>query len=189
MRLETPHDVGVVFRRPHGRIDIDTVRLVQGRVVVTLDAADEVGREERDNPAFLRVDHVLAERGQRHARRAALVEERGDSGMHSDQVGVQPEAAGDVLEDMAVRVDQAGQHELAGNVRHLPGRRGNDVRSDGGNFSVFDGDVEGAVDALRRIDHAPAAQQKVVLHGFLHRKSPPGLYPIREEGCEARPDP
>ena len=58
-----------------------------------------------------------------------------------------------------VQVDQAGRHHLPGAVDGAVGRRSG-VGADGGDHPVADEQVADAVDAVLRVDHAPAAQQQ-----------------------------
>ena len=122
-------------------------------------AAYEVGGDEGYDPAFLGLDHVLAEGRQRHARRAALVDQRGDAGMHAREVRVEAEPPGHVLEDVAMRVDEARENQLARDVHHLFSRGRKDAGGHRSDLAVLDGDIEQAVDVLHRVDHPAAAQQ------------------------------
>jgi hypothetical protein len=78
---------------------------------------------------------------------AALVDYRGHARAHADHVGRQPETAGDVLIDVAVRVDHPRQHQLARDIHHLSGGRWDDAVLDGGDSPIADGNVLDAVDA------------------------------------------
>ena len=158
VRLEALYDVEVLERALHRGFDVHAVRLVQRRVVVAFHAAHEVGREEGEAAALLRVDHILPERGQRHARRAALVDERGDAGAHAAEVRLQAEATGDVLEHVRVGVDEARQHQLAGDIHRFLGAGGRDGGQDRGDAAVLDRDIVDAVDILGRIDDPATAQ-------------------------------
>src|ERR1051326_8296419 len=139
-------------------IDVDAVGPVEVGVEMPLHPAHEVGREKHDHAAFLRLHHELAEGGQRHARRAALVDERRDAGAHAAKVGLEAEAAGDVLEHVRVRVDESGQHQLARDVDRLARARGRDRRQHRGDAALPDRDVVGAVEALGRVDDPAPAQ-------------------------------
>jgi len=55
----------------------------------------------------------MAKARERHARRAALIDDRGHAGMHADHIGVEPETARHILVDVRMGVDQAWQHKLA----------------------------------------------------------------------------
>ena len=138
------------------------VGTVEVRVVMALEAADQISRQERIDLRLRRLDNEMAEARQRHARRAALVDQRGDAGAHADHVGVQAKAPGDILINVSVRVDQAGQHQLAGDVDHLARAGRQDRRFDCGDFAVADRNVANAIDAGGRTDDAPAAQKEIV---------------------------
>jgi len=51
--------------------------------------------------------------GQRHAGRAALIDQCRHAGLHAHHVGIHAEAAGDILIDMRVGIDQARQYPFA----------------------------------------------------------------------------
>ena len=119
--LDAAHDVLVGVGRRHGGVDIDAGRAVEIGVVVAFKAADQIGRQEGKDLRLRLLDDEAAEAGQGHARRAALIDHGGDAGSHADHIRVQAEAAGDVLIDVGVGVDQARQHQLARNVDHLAG--------------------------------------------------------------------
>ena len=75
-------------------------------------------------------------------------------------VRVHPEVAGDVLVDVAVRVDHAGDHELVARVDRASGRArnlGRHLR----NRSVFDRDIMDTIDPRGGIDHAATADEQV----------------------------
>ena len=107
----------------------------------------------------------MAEARQGHAGGAALVDHRGDAGMHAHHVGIQAEAAGDVMIDVGVRVDHAGKHQPPTNVDGLLGGGRQDVFLHGGDLAVADGDVHHAVDAGRGTNDVSAAKQQII--GFV----------------------
>jgi hypothetical protein len=95
-------------------------------------------------------------------RGATLVDDGGHARANADLVRVHAEVAGDVLVDVAVRIDHARDHELAPRVDRASGRA-RDPRRHLRNRSVFHGDVVDTVDALGGIDHAAAADDQVEL--------------------------
>ena len=109
----------------------------------------------------------MPEAGQRHAGRAALVDQRGHAGLNAHHVGIHAEAAGDILIDMGMGIDQPGQHDLAGDVDDLLGAGRQDIGLNGGDLAVTDRDIFQAVDARGRIDHAAPTQEQVEagIHG------------------------
>ena len=177
--LDAPDQIRVLPRGADSRPDVDAVRPVQGRVVVPLQAPDEVGGEERVDAARRGLDHELAEPGQGHAARATLVDQRGDARADSDHVGLETESPGDVLVDVGVRVDEAGQDQSVMDVDDLGRRRPGEVCRHRGDPAVPHGDVERAVDPAGRIDDPAPAKQEIVLR---HASAPPvwhGLYATR----------
>ena len=101
--------------------------------------------------------------GMRHAAWAALVHHGGDAGLDADHVGVQAEPAGDVLIDMGVGIDHAGDDDLAADIDQLSRGIGGQCVLDRGDAAVADGDVGNAVATRRGIDHTSAAQQQIEL--------------------------
>ena len=154
------------------RLDVDAVRAVEVRIEMTFETADQIGRQERIDAGLRRVRDEMPEARQRHAGRAALVDQRGDAGMDADQIGIQTEAAADIAIDMGVGVDHARQDDASAKVDRLLGARGQNVLLDGGDLAVADRDIHHAVDARCGADHVSAAQQHVI--GFVvgHGRSP-----------------
>jgi hypothetical protein len=73
---------------------------------------------------------------------------------------------------MRVRIDQPGQHELAGDIDHFSRAGRQDVRLHRRDPAVANGDVPDAIDAGGRADD-PAAAQKLVEGGADgHERSP-----------------
>jgi hypothetical protein len=119
----------------------------------------------------------------------ALVDERRDSRANAAEIGLEAEAAGDVLEYMRVRVDQPGKHELSGDVDRFLRARGRNRRQDRGDASILERDVVDAVQALRRIDDAPAAKQKVIEHERILRQARSRFerrHAMKHQMCEQR---
>ena len=170
--LDAAHDVFVGVRRLDGGVDVDAIGTVEIGVVMAFKAADQISRQERINLRLRLLDNEVPEARQRHARRAALVDHRGDAGAHADHVRVQAEAAGDVLINVSMGVDQAGQDQLAGDVDHLARAGRKDRGFDGGDAAVADRNVANAVDSGGRANDAPAAEEKVIGGLFGH-----GTYP------------
>ncbi|MCX7272000.1 MAG: hypothetical protein NTV19_02050 [Burkholderiales bacterium] len=119
--LESAHDVGVGERGLHRGLDIQAVRLVKGRVEMAFHAAHQIGGQVGEHARALGLDHEFAKSRQRHAGRAALIDQRGDTGAHPAQIGLQAEAPGDVLKHMRVGVDHAGDDQLAAHIDPFTG--------------------------------------------------------------------
>ena len=169
VRLDPADDILVGFRRRNGRGDIDAFRAVQLGIVMTLKAAHDIGGEKRDDARLRGLDDEMAKAGERHARRAALVDDRGHAGMHPDHVGVEPKTARHILVDMRMGVDQARQHKLARDVDDLvSGTRGNLVL-DCGDHAVAHAYVPHAIDPRRRANDPAAAQDEIEVRCVAHR--------------------
>ena len=123
--------------------------------------ADQIGGDEAQHAGFRLLDDEMAEARNGHAARAALVHHRGDAGPHAHHVGIQAEAAGDVLIDVGVRVDHAGGDDLPADIDHLlrvvRGKR----RFDRRDATVADADIGDAVATRRGIDHPSTTQQQI----------------------------
>src|SRR5439155_19949743 len=106
--------------------------------------------------------------------RPTLVHQRGDAGAHTNQIGVQTEAAGDVLVDVCVRVDHSGCDDLACDIQYLTCGIDWDHRFDCSNAVIANTDIGDTVAPGPRIDHPPSAQRHVELcvHRFLHQTLP-----------------
>jgi hypothetical protein len=166
------NDVAIGGRRLHGRVDIDAVGAVEVGVIVPLQAADQIGRHESVSPRLRLLGDEVPETRQCHAGRAALIDQRRDAGLDADHVCIHAEAAGDILIDMGMGIDQPGQHDFAGHIGDFSGACRQNIGLNGGNFAVADGDVLEAVDAGRRIDDATPAQKQVECGADSHDGSP-----------------
>ncbi len=174
MRLDAANQIAIGHGRLDGGVDVDAVGAVEIGVVVSL----QVRRPDRPTETHRRATGLLGdempETRQRHAGRAALIDQRRHAGLHADHVRVHAEAAGNILIDMGVGVDQSGQHDLAADVDNLPRARRHDVGLHGRDLAAADGDVLEAIDARGRIDDAATAQQQIECGGQRHGRSPPG---------------
>jgi hypothetical protein len=168
------HQVGVLAGHPHRVVDGDAVWPIEFRVVVPFQAAHHVGGDEGEHPTGRRLGDIFAEPGESEHRRAALVDQRCHARLHAHHVGVEPETAGDVTVHMGVRVDQAGQYELAANVDRPPCRSGQGLAY-GNDTAITHRHVEEIVEVLGRVDDAAASQHEVVWGGLheIHGGSPP----------------
>src|SRR5262245_37442547 len=124
--------------------------------------AHEVVRDEGIDAGGGRVLDELSEALDGERSGAALVDDGSHPRTNANLVRVHPEVAGDVLVDVAVRVDHAGDHEPVPRVDRASGRA-HDPRRHLRNSSVFHGDVMDAIDAGGGIDHAAAAHNQVEL--------------------------
>src|SRR5262245_50200406 len=144
------------------------------------EAAHEVVRHEGIDAGGRRVLDELSEALDGERGGAALVDDGGHPRTNANLVRVHPEVAGDVLVDMTVRVDHAGDHELIPCVNRTSGGP-RDPRRHPRNRSVFHGDVIGTIDARRGIDDATAADDQVELRHCL----PPRQYRRAAAKCNA----
>jgi len=105
---------------------------------------------------------------------AALVDDGGHARANADLIRVHPEVPGDVLVDVAVRIDHAGDDETVPRVNRAGGRA-RDPRRHLRNPAIFHGNVADTIDGVGRIDHATAAYDQVELR---HCVSPITLAPL-----------
>jgi hypothetical protein len=169
MALHATHQVGVFLGDPDRVVDRDAVRTVELRVIMSLEAAHHVGRDEGQHARGGGLHGELAEAREGQDRWAALVDHGGDAGVDAHHVGIEAEPAADVAIDVGVGVDHAGQHQLAAHVGGRA-RRSWQVLAHGGDFAAAHGDIHDAIEALGRIDDAAASQDEIVgcgLHGSL----------------------
>ncbi len=162
MALDASHDVAVGVGSAHRRIDIDALGAVEVRVVVPLEAADQIGRDEGVDAGLRLLGDEVAEARERHAGRPALIDQGGDARMHPHHVGIEAEPAADIFVAMRMGVDHAGQHQLAGDVDDLLGGARQDVGLHRRDAPVADRHIHHAVDTGRRTDDMAAAQQQIV---------------------------
>ena len=66
--LDAANEIAVGVGRLHRRVDVDAVGAVEVRVVVPLEAADEVGRQEGIDPGLRRLGDEVAEARQTSCR-------------------------------------------------------------------------------------------------------------------------
>ncbi len=159
VRLDAFHEVRVRLRRFDSGGGIETIRTVKIRIVVPFQSADDIRRQEREHARRRRFGDEMPEARHRDAAGAALIDERRDARAHAAQVGVQAEAAGHILVDVRVRIDQARQHQPAAAVddlRVVLARR--EIRPDRGNPVVLDEDVDDRIEAGCGIDDTAAFQ-------------------------------
>ncbi len=172
MSLDAAHDVLVGIGRQNRRVDIDAVGAVETGIEMPFQPADQISRQEGKNARLGFFDDEIAEAGQGHAGRAALIDDRGDARVHADHVGIHAEPAGHILIDMPVRVDEARQNDLAFGVDHLFRRTRQDVFLHRGNAAAPDRDVHHAVDAGSGADHLTPADDDVERRIFNHARGP-----------------
>ncbi len=179
--LDAADEVPVLLRRADGGRDVDAVGPVERRVVVTLEPADDVGRQVCVNAGRGGLGDELPEARQRHAARTSLVDHGRRPGVDSDHVGLEAEAPGDVLVHVGVGIDQAREDDPAADVDDLARVVGPKRGRDHFDLSGPDAHVERGVQPLCGIDHAASAEHHVVRgsrHGVLlgpHPSTGPGL--------------
>src|SRR5262249_35024034 len=142
--------------------DVDPVRAIEADVTMAEPPAHEVVRDEGIDACDSRVLDELAEALDGERGGAALVDDGRDARANANLVRVHPEVAGDVLVDVAVRVDHAGDHELIPCVDGTSAST-RDPRRHLRNPSVFHGDVMKTIDPGGGIDHTAAADNQVEL--------------------------
>ena len=153
---QTPVGVGGV----HAGLHVDAAGGVEIGVVMTLQPAHRVDGNEGHHVALGRLDDEIAKAGEGHATRPAVIHQGGDAGAHADQVRVEAEAAADMLIDMGVGVDHAGQHQQTRRVHGL-GAIGREAFADRFDAPVADGHVADAVNSGGRIDDGAPLEDEV----------------------------
>jgi hypothetical protein len=124
---------------------------------VALEPSGQVGGEVGENAALRGRGHEVAKSCERHAARPTLIHERRDPRVHAAQIGIEPEATGDVLVDMRVRVDQTRQHEPARAIDHS-GAHTRQIRADGLDVIIDDEHIAVRIEAGSRVDDSAAFQ-------------------------------
>ena len=105
-------------------LDVQLPRPVELGIEVAFQPADQIGGDEAENASCRGLCDEMAEAADGHAARPALIDHRGDAGAHADHIGIQPELSGDMLVDVAMRVDHSGGDDAPGKVDHLARRLG-----------------------------------------------------------------
>src|SRR5262249_49075280 len=101
--------------------DVDTVWAIETDMAMAKETANEVVRDEGIDAGAGRVLDELSEALDGERGGAALVDDGGDARANANFVRVHPEIAGDVLVDVGVRVDHAGNHQLISRVDRANG--------------------------------------------------------------------
>jgi len=114
---------------------------------MSFQASDQIGGQKGQRARLGLLGDKMPESGQRHAGRAALIDQRRHPGLHAHHVGVHAEPAGDILVDMGVGIDQSRQDDLAGDIDDLAGSGRQDIGLNRGDLAVADCHVFQAVDA------------------------------------------
>ncbi len=123
--------------------------------------ARQVRRHEGQHPRLGRLHDIFAEPVKGQRARPALIDHRGDTGPHPDEIGVEAEIPRDVLVDMRMSVDQAGCHDKTGRVDHL-GRAGVEPGRNGGDATLLDADIANVIDIVGGIDDVPALHDQII---------------------------
>src|SRR5438445_7572542 len=155
-------DVAVLLDGVDRFPDVYAVRAIEADVTMSEETAHEVVRDEGIDASGGRILDEFSEALDGERGGAALVDDSGHAGANANLVRVHPEVAGDVLVDVAVRVDHAGDHELVPRVDRASGHARN-PRRHLRNPSVFHGDLMKTIDPGSGIDHTAAADNQVEL--------------------------
>ena len=133
-----------------------------------------------------RLHDEVAEAGQRHAARPALVDQGGDARAHAAHVGIQAEAAGDVAgrRGRACRSGRAAPACLGSpcSPAHSTARM---LSATAATRPVRDSDVQHGIASQRRIDDPPALQNQVeyLAHAVLGKCLISRIRPSRWRRC------
>src|SRR4030095_177199 len=172
--LDAFDDVAVLLDGVDRFLDVDPVRAIEADMAMSEETAHEVVRDEGIDARDGRVLDEFSEALDGERGGAPLVDDGGDARANANLVRVHPEVAGDMLVDMAVRVDHAGDHKLVPRVDRASGHA-RDPRRHLRTRSALYGDVMTTVDPGGGIDHTPATDNQVELR---HSVSPcPGSAP------------
>ncbi len=163
MRLDALDDVAIGLGDLDGRLDVDAIGTVEARIVVALEPADDIGRDEGEDVRRRLLDDELAETRERHAAGPTLVDHRGGAGLDADHIGIEAETAADIFEDMGMGVDEAGQHQPSSEVDRLVRRIARDIAGDLGDQAALDRDVADAIPTRPRIDDPTTFEEQIVL--------------------------
>ena len=114
------------------------------------------------SPGSCRLGNEFSKSRDGNGAGAALIHHRGDAGAHADQIGIDAEIAGHMLEDMAVEIDETRQDRRSICCDELfcphPTKP-----SDGRDPSIRHGNVAALIDPENRIKDAGIANQQIAL--------------------------
>ena len=127
----------------------------------------------------------LRKPGKLPAPGAARVDEGGDAAGPRHDVGIDAER-GAAPVDVGVEVDEAGRDDEAGDVADFGSGVGRQALAEGGDLASGKGNVHHAVEALRRVEHAAAAEDQFGFHVSLPSQCLVGAH-YRTAGGEALP--
>ncbi|MGC4055608.1 MAG: hypothetical protein QM757_42835 [Paludibaculum sp.] len=157
--------VGELLREPGQFLGLHVLGVLLDDVSHHAEAGDV---DEGEDFGFGAVDHREFEELEVAPAGAAGVGHGGDSGAEAEVVRADAVIAGPGVgndgggEDVGVDVDQAGGDDQAGDVDDFCGIGGGQIRGDGGDFAILDGDVHEGVDVVFRVDDATPFEQHVV---------------------------
>ena len=81
MGLDAANEVAVGGGRLHRGVDFDAVGAIEVGVIMSFQASDQIGGQKGQRARLGLLDNEVPETGQRHAGRAALIDQRGDPGL------------------------------------------------------------------------------------------------------------
>src|SRR5262249_61451396 len=119
--LDALDDVAVPLDGVDRFLDVDPVRAIEADMTMSEETAHEVVRDEGIHARDGRILDEFSEALDGERGGATLVDDGGDARANANLVRVHPEVAGDVLVDVAVRVDHARDHDL---IPGVDGARG-----------------------------------------------------------------
>src|SRR5204863_366812 len=160
--LDALDEVAVLLDGVDRLLHVDAVRSIEADVAMSEETAHEVIRDEGIDARGSRVLDEFSEALDGERGGAALVDDGGHARANADLIRVHSEVPGDVLVDVAVRIDHAGDHELVPRIDRASGHA-RDPRRHLRNFAVLHGDVVDTIDVRGRIEDAAAADDQVEL--------------------------
>ena len=160
-------DVGVLADRPGAGIDLREIDVVE--------LGDRERREarvgdvdERIEPRARLPDDVAAERREVVGAGVAARHAGGGALMRHQFVGRNADRRA-IGKDMRMKIDQAGRHQLAGDVEQALGARRRNVGFERLDHAEADADVALAAQVLARVEHVAALDDQIELVVRSHR--------------------
>ena len=140
---------GIVGRPQLTEVDIKRQIGDGGDLLVQADdlqAADQMTRDIRQYTGRGGFGDIVAKPADGHAARPALIDHRRNRRAHTDKIEIEAEFAGDMLINMGMSVDYAGDHQQAAGVNAVERRFISQTGLDHGNLAVADGDIADDLD-------------------------------------------
>src|ERR1700730_9333438 len=162
MRFDSLDEVAVLSCGGDDRLGVDPPGAVKVDIFVPQHAAGQIGGDEAVRLGSCHLGNEFSKSRDGDGAGAALIDHSRDAGADTDQIGIDAEIAGNMLEDMAMEIDETRQDRRSICCDELFCPHPVEL-SDGGDPFIGHGDVAPLVEAENRIKDAGVANQQIAL--------------------------